>query len=98
MIDHAADIRAMISDMGVDVTLGAVTFTALYQDPDVEVLAGDGAQQFQRRRSIIFATDDSPPGLEVGATLTVAGDTFTVRQILKFDDGETVEVILAEAH
>jgi hypothetical protein len=80
------DLGAFFSrdDFAVELTWGAETANVLFDAPDEEFI--DGRVQ-ARQYAILYETGELA-GLAGGATVTVDGTAYTVREVSALDDGK----------
>ena len=90
------DAAALTSDLGVPVTVGGNTVTGLLDQMDVPMDDGTGTGNLilVKETSVLLATSDLPSGLIKGATCTVDGLTYKVRELRSEDDGAMTRAIL----
>lgn len=90
----AADVPALLRDLGVDITLGANTVKGLVDRADGRVLQGDGGMAAVIGRDVLVTLQTgSLAGLVVGASITVDGVSYKVASLLAVEDGELTQVI-----
>lgn len=90
------DIDAILADLkalgeAVDVVLGANTVQGVFRGSQ-ELLSGEGGQV---ERVPVVEIKTGLAGLAIGATLTVGGTNYTVRDVVPGDDAGMVTVVLA---
>ncbi|MBL0319642.1 MAG: hypothetical protein IPP74_10215 [Alphaproteobacteria bacterium] len=77
------DISNYFIDFGVDATFGAYTGKVILDTPD-QVRMGDtvlSTEYMIRFKTALF------PGLVYNSSITVNGESYVVRQVIKEDDG-----------
>lgn len=86
------DLDAFFSedDFAVELTWGAETANVILDAPDQEFVEG---RVQSRQYAIIYETADLP-GLAGGASVTVAGVAYTVREVAALDDGKITRATL----
>lgn len=92
MIDGAfSDV--FLADFGLDATSGSSNGKVLFDQPD-NTAFGEMVQITEYTAT--FRAVDFPT-LSVGNTLTIAGATYTVREVAKVEDGAFARATLAKA-
>lgn len=92
------DTEALVRDLGVAVVVGATTAYGLLDAMAVPMDDGTGTGNLilVKETSVLMATSQLPGGLVVGATCTVDGTTYRVRELRTEDDGAMTRVLLAK--
>lgn len=91
-----ADIRLMLDDFGVPVTIGGVTVKGLLWKPDAQFLQDGESELIGRAVTVLIGTGDLP-GLAVGASVTVDGEAMTVHRSMAESDGEVTRILCTKA-
>ncbi len=89
-----ADIPALMADMGITVTVGAVDGVGLLDEAD-QILVQDA----QRGEVVATATTltiqtSAFPAVAIGATVVIGSRNFTVRERLRESDGGLTKLLL----
>jgi hypothetical protein len=94
----ADDIAAILADLAaaggtVTVTIGASTVTGLRDREAVEILGGDMPGPVGVEESV-HVQSGTLSGLVSGASITVGGTAYVVREVLVYGDGAMTRVLL----
>lgn len=93
----AGDVPALLAEMGVDVTVGAVTAKGLVDRADHQLLAENGMAGIVGRAVVVTIRTGSLPAIAESGPITVDGASLMVRSIRAIEDGELTEVLCAES-
>lgn len=96
-----ADIGAVLEDLEqcgatVEVTLGGTTAQGLWDHDALEILEGAGPGVVANEKAV-HVQASSMPEVDSGASITVAGETYTVREALPYGDGAMIRIALRES-
>lgn len=89
------DPRVYLRDFGKPCTAGAVSFTALVDQPDQLLAMGGGTVQSTEWALTVLANDVAAAGLASGVAMTVDGSPAVIRDVLALDDGVFYRVIFS---
>lgn len=87
-----SDIQYLLADMGVMVTLGAGSTKGLVDSADELVAEGVVTGAIGLVISVTIKTG-SLSGLAVGAPITVDSSPYTVRSVMRIDDGVLTRIL-----
>ena len=91
----AADLDALLAQMGVSVTFGSTTVNGLFDRDDVFLQDPSGMHVSTRRQSVLVKTG-ALAGLTVNSAITVDGNPYHIRDVsLEPGDGAFTRITLA---
>ncbi|HLE61033.1 MAG TPA: hypothetical protein VI700_05810 [Thermoanaerobaculaceae bacterium] len=93
----AADIPALLADLGVDVMVGGTMVKGLVDRPGQELLESEGAAALISTAILVTVQTGALPALAAGAAITVDGVSYLVQRRLEIDDGQLTQVLCVEA-
>lgn len=96
-----ADIASILADLAlvggtVEVTLSGVTVHGISDREAGETLDGDGVGVVAEQE-VVHVETGALPGLTSGASITVGGHPYIVRQALPYGDGAMTRIVLRSA-
>lgn len=86
------DLSVLFEDLGVEVTLGANTFKALFDMPD-EIIGGGLVQSTEY---LLTVASSNVSSANSGDALSIEGVSYEIRSIRQIDDGRLSRVSLSK--
>jgi hypothetical protein len=87
--------RMLAGPLAVVVSFGSTTTRGLFDEVDVVVQDGEGAEREVDERSVVLARADADLLAQYQA-ITIDGGSYQVRRRLKMEDGRLVRVVVAK--
>lgn len=94
--DHAAALCRRAPN-AKSIRIGAVTVQGPVTEEDRVITDASGGERLARVTVAVVPTASFPSGITRHRTATVAGTTYTVRDVRLIEDGELTELVIAEA-
>lgn len=89
----AADLPALLADMGVPVVTTGAPALGLKDETDEEILPDDGSSSSQiGRKTVVTIATGSLSGLTRGAAITVDGVAYKISAVQVVDDGLVTKI------
>ncbi|RTL04202.1 MAG: hypothetical protein EKK62_16810 [Acidimicrobiia bacterium] len=94
--DHAAALCRRAPN-AKSIRIGAVTVLGPVGEEDRVITDATGAERLARVTVAVVPTASFPSGITRHSSARVDGTTYTVRDVRRMEDGELLELVIAEA-
>jgi hypothetical protein len=95
-VAFAENAAVFLRDFGLACQVGSVGFTGILDEPD-ESLSMAGVNVLSTMYALTCQTSDvALAGIASGTTVTVAGQAYVVRDVIKQDDGAFTQLTLSK--
>src|SRR5512138_1255710 len=91
-LDISSDLDAILAEAGEVVVLGPDTTHGIVRRPDASELEASGAGSLITRQVVVTVRTGALTALATGATITVGGTAYRVRDHLAVEHGATTRI------
>jgi hypothetical protein len=91
-LDISSDLDAILTEAGEQVVLGPDTAYGIVRRPDASELEASGAGSLIARQVVVTVRTGALTALATGATITVGGTAYRVREHLAVEHGVKTQI------